>query len=301
MMTRFKILSTILLLALFAGSATAQTSGGQICVRSFEDRNGNSSQDANEPSITRGISATLADVEGVIVQSALLEDSQLFSQGTLCFQNLSAGQYTVNVASADYEPVTTTSFVTSVSETGVPVRFDFGAKAIVTQVTPAGREPGSVDLSADKMKQLFFSAIGAILVLALMTVVGAIIYFLFYRVPPQKLRTGQYMAVTGTGQYPAVTSTGQYPGVRPGTGPMPAVRTGTGPMPAVRTGTGPLPPVHSDTPNQPMQPIYTPSEPLAASDDTPSQPSAPIQPPFQIEEPPIALDDTDAPYRPPTQ
>jgi hypothetical protein len=50
-----------------------------------------------------------------------------------------------------------------------------------------------------------------------------------------------------------------------------------------------------------MQPIYTPSEPLAASDDTPSQPSAPIQPPFQIEEPPIALDDTDAPYRPPTQ
>jgi hypothetical protein len=296
-MTRLQIIFMILLFALFTGSAAAQTSGGQICVRSFEDRNGNSTQDANEPSITRGISATLADVEGVIIQSALLEDSQLFAQGTLCFQNLSAGQYTVNVTSADYEPVTTTSFVTSVSETGVPVRFDFGAKAIITAVTPAAREPGSGGFSSGDLEKLFFAAIAGVLVLALMTVIGTIIYFLFFRVPPQKRHTGQYAAVTGTGQYPVVTSTGQYPSVQPGTGPMPAVRTGTGPMPAVRPATEPR---HGDTPNQPMQPIYT-SEPVAAADDTPSQPSAPIQPPFQIEEPPIAPDDTDAPYRPPTQ
>ena len=75
-------LSFLMLIAvlLTATGVSAQT-GGQFCVRSFEDRNGNSTLDPGEPLLTSGISANLLNAESVIVASALLADSPTAAPG----------------------------------------------------------------------------------------------------------------------------------------------------------------------------------------------------------------------------
>ncbi|MCU0511381.1 MAG: hypothetical protein MUE40_02310 [Anaerolineae bacterium] len=275
-MQRVMLLAALLLL--LTVPALAQSSGGQICVRAYEDRNGNQTQDPGEPPITRGISAALADVEGVIVQSLLLEDSPRAPQGIVCFQGLAGGQYSVTIASADYRATTPITYVTSISETSVPVPFDFGAQQVVSTAEPV-RQPGSLNLTAGAQRALlervFFASLGAVVVLGLMTVVGAVLYLLFFRVPAQPARrtTGQMYAVSGTGGYPPVPG---YPPPTPGS-----------PMRPVDPATGYLRP--------PAVPPLPPAAP--ALDDTgPSKPVN-IAPPV-FDEPLLNPDDDTGRYRP---
>ena len=71
---------TILFLLLISNMALAQ-SGGQLWVRSYEDRNANGVRDTGEPLLTRGVSVDLVNGDGIVIASALLDNSPNASQG----------------------------------------------------------------------------------------------------------------------------------------------------------------------------------------------------------------------------
>jgi len=205
-----KLFPALLLSLLLAGMSFAQTSGGQICVRAFEDRNGNGQQDANEPPITRGLTATLGDAQNIIIETSMMEDSPTASSGTLCFQRLAAGQYTMRVVSAEYNATTLNEFVAGVSGEGTPQVFPFGGQVIPLEVVPSSSSEGG-DLSLSPAEQqatfarLIFAGIGAAMIMGAMAVVGALIYFFVLRnSPAPRAATGVYAAVPATGSYAPV-------------------------------------------------------------------------------------------------
>lgn len=214
-MTR-KLIIAFLLLLVFTGITAAQSSGGQMCVQSFEDRNGNSQKEDNEPFINRGLSASLSNEQGVIIATMFLESSANASRGTMCFQHLDAGQYTVRVTSADYMPTTTNEFIGVVSDTGIPVVFPYGGQVIPIEVPQAAGSDDSMSLSASEQQAFFlkvvFAGIGAVIIMGAMLVVGAIIYFAFLRKQSQsEPTTAGYPRMPDTGGYaPVTTDTGSY-------------------------------------------------------------------------------------------
>jgi hypothetical protein len=286
----------LLLVALISGLALAQTSGGQVCVRVFEDRNADGLRDANEPFLTRGISASLADIDTVIIQSLLLEDSPRAAQGIICFAGLTAGQYTVTMTSADFTFTTPETYVTSVTETDIPTPYDFGTQPILTTVAPSSADSSTLTESEQRtlISKLFLSGLGAIVALAVMTLIGAILYFLFFRLPPAPQATGQYPAVRATGQYAVVPSaTGQFAPVKPGTGQYPAAPPNSAMRP-VDPATGQQ--VHSQftPPTFQFDDTPPPAQPLPADDDTGKMRA------LQTEEPPVNPDDDTGRFRPPS-
>ena len=229
-------------LLLISNVALAQT-GGQLWVRSYEDRNANGVRDTGEPLLTRGVSVDLMNADGIIIASALLESSPNAAQGLVGFQMLPAGEYSVVVTSADYEATNGNQFTTTVSDAGVPPVLEFGAAAVEIPATTDAAATG------DQNKPLI--AIGAALaVVLLMALIGFIIYALFFR-PRLKqaqqldrrtttgsmrpVATGEYAAPRGTGQFPRPTGTGEFG--RPA-GPHPRTCTGEFNRP---TGTGQYP------------------------------------------------------------
>jgi hypothetical protein len=157
--------------------------GGQICVRAYEDRNGNVQEDPGEPRITQGLSASLIDETGVIIATEFMEDSPNAASGTLCFQRLSAGQYTLRVTSATYSDTTPNEFITAVTGSGVPQVFSYGGRLIVNSAPPAPED--DLRLSNTELRllaeRLLLAGIGAMLVVGAMAVMGAFIVFLFFR------------------------------------------------------------------------------------------------------------------------
>ena len=120
------------------GTAYAQT-GGQFCVQAFEDRNANGQQDAGEPVLTRGVSMNLLNEQGIIIQSAMLENSPRASFGEYCFQLLPAGQYSVVVTSADYRATTPDTIAAAISESGTPALAQFGGQRVPPALRPHRR------------------------------------------------------------------------------------------------------------------------------------------------------------------
>lgn len=235
-------------LVCFALPALAQTGGGQVCVRAFEDRNANGLQDAGEPRITRGLSATLTDEQGIIIQSGLMEDSPNAATGTYCFQRLEAGQYGLRVSSAEHSATTPTEFVTAVSGSDVQV-FEYGGQLITTtQTTTTTGEPDLMLTEAEQrslITRLLISGGGALVVMVFMAIVGAIVYLIFGRRQPAP-------AAYSTGSMPAVpSSTGAMPPVDPNYGAMPPTNRPQAPMSdgtdiPQRPPTGSNPPVDDD-------------------------------------------------------
>lgn len=262
-MTRYGM---VLFLALtwltLAGPVQAQDTpagDGQLCVRAFEDRNGSGILDPAEPFLTRGVGASLADASGVIIQSLLLDDSPQASRGTMCFQYLPPGQYTVRVTSADFNATTGDTFLTSVTASSVPQVFDYGAQRVVAQPQP---EPISAELNEVRqrmvLERLFWSLLGAIVVMGAMLVVGTIIGFLFFRPRPAAPAPGPYM-----------------PDPRMGTGPVPAAQPGTGAMRPVDPATGQFvrPSTSPPTPGSGTRPVdpnagYMPPRPSEPLDES---------------------------------
>lgn len=215
----------LLLLLLISNMALAQ-SGGQLWVRSYEDRNGNGARDSGEPLLTRGVSVDLLNADGIIIASALLDNSPNAAQGLVGFQMLPPGEYSVVVSSADYEATNGNQFTTAVSDAGVPPVLEFGAAAVEVPATTGAAA------AADETRPLI--AVGAALaVVLLMAIIGLLIYTLFFRPRlkqaqqlDRRTTTGSMRPVTtGTGEYATPRGTGQY--ARPGTGEA-SRPTGTG-------------------------------------------------------------------------
>lgn len=154
---------------------------GQFCVRAFEDRNGNGGRDAGEPFLQGGVSAHLINASGVIVGTALLDDApqEMRVSGVICFQSLEAGQYTIEVTSADYRATTPNTLTTAVNEGDIPALLEFGAQSVVAPLTRTTisdePEPEAIVL------RLAVSALGAAVAMVVMALIGVFIYLIAYR------------------------------------------------------------------------------------------------------------------------
>jgi hypothetical protein len=195
----------LVVLLLSAGLIRAQQTetGGQICVRGFEDRNGNGAREGGEPLLTRGLSATLQDAQGVIIDSRLLENSSLSASGLICFQQLAAGQYTVSVTSADYTATTESAITTNVSASGQPPILDFGAQ-VVAAPTPAASSSvqiGGLEVEQAQLTRIVLSALGALGAIAGMIVLGLFVWLIAFR---NRRAPAPTKTLTTTGSTPVV-------------------------------------------------------------------------------------------------
>lgn len=175
---RLLTLIGLIVIAFASVLPAAAQADGQFCVRAFEDRNANGLRDAGEPLLQSGISAELANQDGVIVGSALLENSPTAAQGVICFQGLEAGQYTIFVSSADYAPTTPNTMTATLRSGELPAVLEFGAGAVtsntnIVEVVQPAPEAG--------LERMLWSLLAAILAALIMMVLGLIIYFLFVR------------------------------------------------------------------------------------------------------------------------
>ncbi|MBZ0303310.1 MAG: hypothetical protein K8J31_26445 [Anaerolineae bacterium] len=186
-------------LFLFVRAASAQT-GGQFCVRAFEDRNGSSTLDAGEPLLTSGVSADLLNAENVIVGSALLSESPTAAQGVICFQFLAPGQYTLILTSPDFAATTPNTVTASISEGTLPTVVEFGGQRL--DLAPASESGTQADnplagftdltsLERNVLPRVVLAFLGSLLVIAGMIVLGSLIYLLFLR-RPQTLEPAYY-------------------------------------------------------------------------------------------------------------
>jgi hypothetical protein len=202
-----------LLFALFIfmgiyGTISAQGSG-QLCVRSFEDRNGNGQLDGGEPLLTRGVGVNLLNSEGVTIASSLLDTSPTAAQGVVCFQFLPAGQYSVVITSADYTATTPDTITTTIADGGLPTVVEFGAKlsATAAPATSANAQPPDGT-------RIVLSGVATVLVIGFMSLLGMLVYwFVFARqpqpAPDMRRTTGSMRAVTSTGEVRRTSETQQ--------------------------------------------------------------------------------------------
>ena len=197
---------------LFIPTAWAQT-GGQFCARSFEDRNGNGTLDGGEPLLTRGVSAELLNADNVIVASALLSSSPTAAQGVICFQFLAPGQYTMIITSPDYLSTTPNTVSAEISDGTLPTVVEFGGQQMnfaPAEVTSPANSPLGIDLETDVLQRVVLSALGTLVVIAGMIVLGSLIYLIFVRRKPAPA----YPNPT-TGNMPPVVSTTDTDEIKP--------------------------------------------------------------------------------------
>ncbi len=172
----------------------AQSANGEVCVRAFQDANGNGIRDLNDVPLQGGISANLLNEQGVIVASALLANSPTVTRGLICFQSLPAGQYTLEVTSADFR-ATTPNTLTTVIQGGdvpeVPYVMDFGGQELSAASAPSSSvEPA--DDPAAVLTRIMISILGALAAAIAMTLLGLLIYLIRFR---GRLRAAEAAAV----------------------------------------------------------------------------------------------------------
>ncbi|RMF81672.1 MAG: hypothetical protein D6737_04250 [Chloroflexi bacterium] len=212
----------LLMWLLFGGAQfTIAQTGGQYCVRAFEDRDGNGERDASEPFLTEGVGATLLDSENVVIASALMDGSPSAAQGVICFQFLPAGEYTMILTSPEHNATTATTFTMMVEESGTPTLVLYGAQRIPETLTTATSPDTNqslldrLDLSDDErdlVERLIFSTLGAIIVVMGMIFLGILIYWVVLRNRYEAIRDPRRT----TGSYPVVPrDTGAYPAIDP--------------------------------------------------------------------------------------
>ena len=168
-------------LLLAAIAATHAQGGGQFCLRSFEDRNGNSALDPGEPLQTAGVSAELRDAQGLVLASGMLDSSPTAAQGVICFQFLESGEYTLLASSSRSSAAGPVQFTRQVERDGPPVLVDFGAR--FAPVAPPAAPARPANDMARLLPRLAVSLAGALLVTVAMLLLGVIIWFLALRRP----------------------------------------------------------------------------------------------------------------------
>jgi hypothetical protein len=186
---------------------TAAQTGGQFCVRAYEDRNSNAQFDLSErePFITRGVSADLLNAENIVVASALMDTAPTAAQGVICFQFLEAGQYSIVVTSADYSPTTPDTFTASISDGTLPTVVEYGAQRMAASesATNTSTQPVSILDQRDVLQRIVLSALGSLLVVAGMIVLGVLIYLVAFRRADAAV-TDYYQRPPTTGSTPSV-------------------------------------------------------------------------------------------------
>ena len=103
---------------------------GQVCAQSFEDRDGDGTRGPDERSIAHGVSASLRNQAGLTIATRLLEDSPFAAEGILCFDDLPAGDYQINLRSAEFTSTTAAVFSASVSPGAAPALVEFGLQPL---------------------------------------------------------------------------------------------------------------------------------------------------------------------------
>ena len=158
--------------------------GGEFCVRAFEDRNGNGVQDvsAGEPVLTRGVSATLLDANGVAIATAMIDDNEQTGRlGILCFQNLAPQQYTLLVTSAEFEATTADNMTVNVLQSQRTV-MEFGAQRIEASSGPVTGTTDSAETDDEALRErALISAGGAAAAMCVTLLIGLFLYLLFFR------------------------------------------------------------------------------------------------------------------------
>jgi len=279
-------------LALAVGVVNAQNNG-QLCLSAFEDTNGSQLKDQGEAPITQDIVVTLADAQNIIVDSKLLDDSPLASNGVVCFQGLAAGQYTLTAASANYDATTTTSFLTAVDASGNVQQFNYGGKLAISKPTVlTTNADGTPVLTPERqaaiLERLLRSSLGALVAVSVLGLLGVIVYWTGFRMPSRS------RVVRATGQYPAVGYATPVPGQYTPNTPMRPVDPATGQLYGSAPALAVPPPSFDDT--GPIKTVRTVTD-LSGSGAVQPEPI-----PFETNEPlPPASDDDTGRYRPPRE
>ena len=192
-MKKLKRIPILLFLSLTLVATATSQDGGQICVMSFEDRNGNGSFDENEPPVTQGVAVNLQNADGITLATKLLEASSYAVPGLLCLEDLPRGEYRLLLTSAQYQATTGSVFGALVAPGSAPLRLDFG----LTSLAPvAAEEPQSstFQLTAEQLQSLRSMGIGLIasmLIGFVMFMLGWLSYSLLFRRRLKKLRAAQ--------------------------------------------------------------------------------------------------------------
>lgn len=188
---------SIIALLLLIGSTVHAQNGGQFCVRAFEDTNANGKLDAGEALLTHGINVNLLNAQNVTIASALLDQSPTAAQGVVCFQFLAAGQYTIDISSAEYKATTPASITTTIADGGLPTVVEFGGQAVVAPANNSGTNSTvttpSANSDTNQLIRILVSVAGALVVVIGMGILGVIVYLLAFGrrplPPPDPRRT----------------------------------------------------------------------------------------------------------------
>ncbi len=175
-----------LLLLTAVTSLPAQDGGGQFCLRSFEDRNGNGTLDPGEPPLTAGVSADLRDADGLVVASGQLDNSPLAAQGVVCFQFLQSGEYTLLVSDSLRQAGGGVIFTRRVEDGGAPTLVDYAAPQ--QPPAPAASSTREANDQTQLLPRVVLSLLGALLVVVAMLALGALIWFFALRRPAPSRR-----------------------------------------------------------------------------------------------------------------
>jgi len=211
-MFRRMILILIVMIAI-AGRTAAQQTGGQLCVRSFEDRNGSGVLDPGEPLLTRGVSVNLLDAGGITIASALLDDAPTAAQGVVCFQFLPAGQYSVLITSADFSATTPATVTTTISEGGLPTVVEFGGQRAGVPTVAAGGSSAAPVSQEGELARIILSVLGALIAVAGMVFLGVLVYALAFRGRRPPASAGLTPRTTGSMPAVRIHDTGEHPRV----------------------------------------------------------------------------------------
>ncbi len=166
---------------------------GQICVMSFEDRNGNGKFDENEPPVTQGIGVNLQSAQGITVATKLLEASTYTVPGLVCIGDLPRGEYQVLLTSAQYRATTDFAFSAVVAPGSAPVRLDFGVTPL--PVVRAERTEAQTSQLTDEqlqgLRSIGMGLIASMLISLVMFLIGWLIYMLVFRRRLKGIRSGR--------------------------------------------------------------------------------------------------------------
>lgn len=203
-MRLFFLCGALALLAL-ANPASAQT-GGQFCVRAFEDRNANQALDPGEPLLTRDVAAALLDADGIVIASALMDDSPTAAQGVICFQFLPPGQYSLQITSAVYTPTTPDTVTASIGAGTLPTVVEYGARR-ADALVPAPTRAAGFTLPESEVVRAGLSLLGALVVMGALGALGVLVYLLLVRPRPTVSAVpARRPPTTGSGSMPPVSA-----------------------------------------------------------------------------------------------
>lgn len=164
---------------------------GQVCVRSFEDRDGDGLRDPDERTIARGVSAGLRNRAGVTIASRLLEDSPFAADGLLCFDRVLAGDYQIALRSAEFSNTTSAVFEASVSPGEAPALVEFGLQPL--QMAEASGASRTV-IDAALVDAVLRGLAGGLILITLMSLIGLLLYFAFFLRRLTRVRAKPYRA-----------------------------------------------------------------------------------------------------------